>query len=128
MTPRDRIDVWAIGLNPEEIQPPRNEQGGFQPESAAAPLMAARPIASGVRVLSSGDAQAENVTASGQGVARNVTYFLELPELSVSAYLAAASSSQVRYVLNVNGMANVTKPPPRPKPIEILTHEEGVNG
>jgi len=128
MTPRDRIDVWAIGVNPDEIQPPRNEQGGFQREMATSPLTTARPIATGIRVLSSGDSSSEGASAPGQLVAKAVTYFLEMPEPAVSAYLSAASSSQVRYVLNVNGIANASKPLAKPKPIEILMHEEGVNG
>lgn len=128
MTPRDRIDVWAIGVSPDDLSSLRSDQGGFLKEMSPPAPSVARSIATGVRVLSSGEPSTDGALATKHPATASVTYFLELPEASVSAYLGAASTSQVRYVLNVNGRDDRRGSPAKPKPVEILIHDEGVNG
>lgn len=125
MTPRDRVDVWALGLNPEDLAAGTHRQDGFQREPSPAAPLGARPIAMSLRVLSATGQNADPGAQRMPEAPAATSYFLELPEGVVSSYLSAVAGSQVRYVLNVNGVPSPDKPLAKPAPVEILIHHEG---
>lgn len=128
MTPRDRIDVWAVGASPEDLASVGSMNAGIQREPVSTAIASARRIAVGLRVLSSSDQSTNQLSNTGGSPSAPIAYFLELPEAAVASYLAAVASSQVRFVLNINGQNSQAPSASAPKPIEILIHEEGVKG
>lgn len=126
MTPKDRVDVWALGLNPEDMPQLSGGQDGIQRESLPPSAMGARPIATNLRVLSTNAPSDTHGPNRGQE-APPVSYFLEIPEAVVSSYLAAVAGGQIRYVMSVNGQSAKAPSAPKPSPVEILVHSEGSN-
>lgn len=124
MTPRDRIDVWALGPNPEDLSLGAGGVEGIQRQAHSQPGIGARPIAMSLRVLSA-SGRKDGSGALRVDDASPASYFLEIPESLVSSYLAAVASSQVRYVLSINGLNLRPTPAAKASAIEILVHNEG---